>query len=127
MEDVISSLVVLIIVFGIVAALFILNRESFLDQKASGEVEIEKWAHENNYQIRAMELKNLPVGGQIGQFGPFIGKADPQMVYRVVITPLGEEKRRVAWIRCGVATWGAEEKMTLIWEDEWRPSDPPAG
>lgn len=103
---------------------------------------IDAWAKENGYQVRAIEQKTryvgrfpykLTVGSYqsrvFGNTGPFIGTvSNGQHVYRVVLTKIGEEKRRVAWIRLGRGMWGnSPDDFQVIWEDEWRPQEPPVG
>lgn len=89
---------------------------------------IEGWAISNGYQIRAIESKTHRYQPPSliyerrprilsKSFGPHVGEALlSDDVYRVVVTKIGEEKRRVAWIRLGA-------ELTVIWEDEMQ--DPP--
>ncbi len=85
------------------------------------------WAIANGYQIRAIESKTHQAPrirlydygprAKISSFGPHIGAAlITDDMYRVVVTKIGEEKRRVAWIRLGA-------ELTVVWEDEMQ--DPP--
>ncbi len=85
------------------------------------------WAIANGYQIRAIESKTHQAPRlrlydygprpKISSFGPHTGQASiSDVVYRVVVTKIGEEKRRVAWIRLGA-------ELTVVWEDEMQ--DPP--
>ncbi|MBZ0315416.1 MAG: hypothetical protein K8L91_03285 [Anaerolineae bacterium] len=96
-------------------------------QKAAPST-IEGWAIANGYQIRAIESKThryQPISLIYERrprilsksFGPHVGEALlSDDVYRVVVTKIGEEKRRVAWIRLGA-------ELTVVWEDEMQ--DPP--
>lgn len=97
---------------------------------------IDTWAKENDYQIRIAELKTpyphswfqRGYPRSIKRYaGPYIGRVSSgHYVYRVVVTRIGEEKRRAAWIRLGRDVWGnTPEDFKVIWEDEWRPSEPP--
>lgn len=118
-------LIVFIIMLGFAILIAFASRETVLENTAGNNLEIERWARENNYQIRAMQLSGINV---IGSRSPFTGKLSlGQFVYRVVVTPIGEEKRRVAWIRLGAGLTSSADEFTLIWEDEWRPPEPPIG
>ncbi len=87
--------------------------------------EISDWLADNNYQLRVSE-NTVHRRGVIS--GPFAGKVSyGQEVYRVVISEQGSEKRRVAWIRFGEDIWHTTDQMTVIWDDEWRPPEPPIG
>ncbi len=80
---------------------------------------IQSWAQSNGYKIRASENKSMNELGRTNYRGPFIGTFGGA-VFRVVVTKHGEDIRRVAWIRVG-------DDFKVIWEDEWRPSEPPVG
>lgn len=92
---------------------------------ASGPSVIQGWAGSNGYEVRALEMKRGFQDSPIfrhpamlkSSFGPHTGQASiSDVVYRVVVTKIGEEKRRVAWIRLGA-------ELTVVWEDEMQ--DPP--
>lgn len=83
--------------------------------------EIQDWLTANNYVLRVTE-KTFRGKGAIG---PFAGKMSiVQDVYRIVISEQGSEKRRVAWIKIEDSPYIAE-RLTVIWDDEWRPQEKP--
>lgn len=83
--------------------------------------EIQDWLNANNYVLRATEKTFRGKGAM----GPFAGKMSiVQDVYRIVISEQGSEKRRVAWIKLEDSPYIAE-RLIVIWEDEWRPQEPP--
>lgn len=86
--------------------------------------EIQDWLTENNYQLRASESAVVPFGHRRIVFGPFAGFLRDGQAYRVVISEQGSEKRRVAWIKLEDSPYIAERRI-VIWEDEWRPPEPP--
>ncbi len=93
--------------------------------------QIIQWAKANGYEIRAIEKKSweqYPGSLRVDHAGPFLVKTYAgEYAYRVVVTKIGEEKRRVAWIRLKREAQGDSPRdFQVIWEDEWRPSEPPA-
>lgn len=88
-----------------------------MDREAHGIVD--EWAFKNNFQILVRERKQ-------SNKGPFIGRATHfQPVFRIVLREAGGRKR-VAWVRCRRDPFGTvQEDITVIWEDEWRPTEPP--
>ena len=96
--------------------------------KWTAGTDIDTWAKENGLEIKVSEKKTYYLNGRVGgNSGPFRGRiSEGQHVYRVVVTNIGDEKRRVAWIRLGKDVWGnTPDDFKVIWEDEWRPSEPP--
>lgn len=88
--------------------------------------EISDWLAENHYQLRASETATVAFEKRGIVFGPFAGFLRDGQAYRVVISTQGSEKRRVAWIKLEDATH-ISERLIVIWEDEWRPPEPPIG
>lgn len=104
------------------------NQASFIT--SSAPTTIGTWAKDNGYQVRVAQRKTRYLGkNMFGYWGPYVQKVGyGQHVYRVVVTKIGEEKRRIAWVRLGRDVWGnTPEDFKVIWEDEWRPSEPPVG
>lgn len=126
---VLASIVVLIIGNGIYFYMRQAKRQaSFISWSAP--TMLDTWARDNGYQVRVAERKTRYLGkNMFGYWGPFLQKvAYGQHVYRVVVTKIGEEKRRVAWIRLGRDVLGnIPDNFKVIWEDEWRPQEPPIG